>query len=300
MLIGANHRCPAKATTSRQLWPPALAKEIPAVVERRRLAADLARLEIPPEPGVLVHCSMGSIGNVTGGPAAILAALRDALGTTTTIVVPTQTANNSFTSPTHHLVTAGMSSADLRTYVDAMPGFDPAATPSFAMGRFAEHVRIQREAVRSTHPQSSFAAIGRHARDWMDPHDLDCHLGDRSPLGAMYRAGAHTLLLGVGFASCTAFHLAEYRLDVAPLVRPHRCFIQREGRRDVVEFHAPHLDASDFDAIGAAYCRQRPVTVGRVGAATAMAFPIRSAVDFATLWMNANRQSRPTPANGAA
>ncbi len=37
-------------------------------------------------------------------------------------------------------------------------------------------------------------------------------LGERSPLAGLEEGGARILLLGTDFASCTTFHLAEYRV----------------------------------------------------------------------------------------
>ncbi|MFF0191065.1 AAC(3) family N-acetyltransferase [Streptomyces sp. NPDC005244] len=50
-------------------------------------------------------------------------------------------------------------------------------------------------------------------------HDPDCHLGEGSPLGALYAADARVLLFRVGFEVCSAFHLAECRLRPVPPLR---------------------------------------------------------------------------------
>ena len=97
-------------------------------------------------------------------------------------------------------------------------------------------------------------------------------------------------MIGVGYANCTAFHLAEYRLPTPPRTRPHRCYVLDErGERRRVDFVAPHLEDSDFDRLGAAFDQTPAVRRGRVGRATTRAFPMRAAVDFAVGWMTTHR-----------
>jgi aminoglycoside 3-N-acetyltransferase len=195
---------------------------------------------------VLVHCSMRKIGWLDGGAAALASALREAIGPAGTVVVTAQTPGNSVSSDAYRAATAGMTDAERAAYEERMPGFDARTTPSFGVGAFAEHIRQLPGAVRSGHPQASFCAWGPDAADLMRVHELDSHLGERSPLAALERAGAMTLLLGVGYESCTALHLAEYRLRRPPVVRDYRCYEMRQGRRVRVDFRAPHLDAAPF------------------------------------------------------
>ncbi|MEU8299047.1 AAC(3) family N-acetyltransferase [Micromonospora sp. NPDC048909] len=158
------------------------------------------------------------------------------------------------------------------------------------MGVLAEHVRRQPGAVRSGHPQTSFAALGPAAARLTAVHDLDCHLGERSPLGALYAADALVLLLGVDYAACTAFHLAEYRLPHPAAQRPYRCYVlDSSGRRVRRDFLALDLDDSDFPRIGEALERLPVVRRGALGGGTCRAVRMRPAVDFAGRWMRRHR-----------
>nr|BFE70126.1 hypothetical protein GCM10020092_034270 [Actinoplanes digitatis] len=122
---------------------------------------------------------------LANGPATLFTALVAATGADTTIVVLTHTSNNSLSSRDFHEATRQLDPAAVESYIDRMPGFDAASTESYEMGALAEYVRELPGAVRSAHPQTSFAAVGPRAAEWMSVHDLDCHLGERSPLGAL-------------------------------------------------------------------------------------------------------------------
>ncbi|MFC0506763.1 aminoglycoside N(3)-acetyltransferase [Micromonospora costi] len=262
----------------------------PPPVGRAEIAAGLRAVGLAAGATVLVHASLSRVGPVVGGPATVLAALRDVLGDTGTLVVPTQTAGNSITSPAFRAATAGMTADQAARVEAAIAPFDRERSPSEGMGALAEHVRRQPDAVRSGHPQTSFTALGPEAARLTAVHDLDCHLGERSPLGALYAADALVLLLGVGYTACTAFHLAEYRLTHPAAERAYRCYVRDDGGRRVRrDFLALDLDDSDFPRIGAALDSEPSVARGRVGNAVCRAVPMRAAVDFAGRWMTHHR-----------
>jgi aminoglycoside 3-N-acetyltransferase len=165
------------------------------------------------------------------------------------------------------------------------------------MGAFAEYLRTRPSAARSSHPQVSFAALGPGAQACTSVHDLDCHLGDRSPLGWLYAADAAILLLGVGYSACTAFHLAEYHLPGAPQ-RRYRCFTAQGGTRLEHEFTDIDLDDSDFGLLGSDLesAAERGALAGlrrgQVGSAVCRLVPMRTAVDFAYSWLAVHRGPR--------
>ncbi|NIL58539.1 aminoglycoside N(3)-acetyltransferase [Salinispora arenicola] len=268
---------------------------------RSGLVADLRALGLPAGGTVLVHASLRRIGPIAGGPVTALAALRDVLGPAGTIMVPTQTAGNSITSPAFRSATAGMTPCQVAEAVARIPPFDPATSPAEGMGALAETVRRTPGALRSRHPHVSFAALGPAAAALTAVHDLECHLGERSPLGSLYAADALILLAGVDWAACTAFHLAEYRLDPPPPARPYRCYLRTDADRRIQrEFLAPDLDDSDFPRIGARLDARPDVRCGPLGTGIARLLPLRLAVDVAGQWMRQHRAGRWPPRPGVA
>lgn len=258
------------------------------VLTRESLATDLRALGVTPGQVLLVHASMRQIGWVRGGAGDVVSALCQVLGPEATLVVPTSTADNSDTSRLHLALTTGMTSDEIKRYREAMAPFT-VERPSVGMGRVAEHIRMTPGAVRSEHPQTSFAALGPHARMLMTGHQPDCHLGESSPLGRLYNSDAWVLLLGVGYETCSCFHLAEYRYLPRPPRQVYRCVIAEEGKRRWWSYEDVVLDDRDFPALGAAFDGTGHVVRGYVGQAECRLVPLRAAVDFATQWFRRHR-----------
>ncbi|AXG77101.1 aminoglycoside N(3)-acetyltransferase [Streptomyces paludis] len=249
------------------------------------LARELAALGVTPGAPLLVHASLRATGLA---PDTVRDALLRALGPDGTLVVPAFTEENSDTSAAHFARVRGMTRREAAVFRSRMPAFDPARTPCLSMGRLAESVRTAEGAVRSAHPQSSFAAVGARAAELMARHPLDSHLGPDSPLGALEAADARVLLINVGFAACTAFHLAEYRRDGKQ--RSYRCVVKAaDGTPRWVEYEDVSLDDSDFEAIGADFPwgLERK---GQLGGTVTRLFTIRDAVTHAERWMAEKRR----------
>ena len=182
---------------------------------RASLAAEFRNLGLGHGDVILLHSSLKSLGWVCGGAEAVVLALLDCLGDDGTLVVPTHTGDNS--DP------AGWECPPVPedwwpTIRASMPPYDPHTSRTRGMGVICETVRSWPGAVRSSHPETSFAAVGHRAASIMADHSHGCRLGEHSPLGRLEEANARVLLLGVGFDTCTAFHLAEYRIPNPPMV----------------------------------------------------------------------------------
>lgn len=260
------------------------------VADCASLTRDLRCLGVTRGQTLLVHASLRRIGRVRGGAQDVVDALRQVTGPDATLVVPTSTADNSDTSRLYLARTKGMSADEIERYRAAMPPFTP-GSPSVGMGRIAEYVRTAPGAIRSQHPQTSFAALGPRATTLMTGHRLDCHLGESSPLGRLYTACAWVLLMGVGYEACTCFHLAEYRYVPRPPRQLYRCVVAEQGLRRWSSYWDVVLDDTDFTALGAAFDQTGHVARGYVGQAECRLIPLTAAVDFATEWLRRHRSA---------
>jgi aminoglycoside 3-N-acetyltransferase len=172
-------------------------------VDIERVAEQLRSLGVRPGAVLLVHTSYRAVGPVAGGPLGLIAALRAALGSAGTLVMPTMT--------------------------DGETVFDPRATPTAGMGITAELFWRQPGVVRSGHPGGSFAAEGPLAEAICAPQPLSPPHGPVSPVGRVHDLGGQVLLLGVTHSESTTLHLAEAIARV-PYRVEHPCVVDQGGQ----------------------------------------------------------------------
>jgi aminoglycoside 3-N-acetyltransferase len=247
---------------------------------------DLLKLGVKDGDVLLVHSSLSSIGWVCGEAQAVVMALQQAIGKNGTLVMPTH--SGAISDPAEW-VNPPVPKEWIPIIYDSMPAFDVNLTPTRGMGCIAELFRTWPQVIRSNHPQVSFAALGRLAKDITSNHQLTPQLGMGSPLGKMYGLNAKVLLLGVGYDSCTSFHLAEALNDKMPVKGMGAAIIEDNKRIWKWFEDFDYNSDEDFEKIGSAYEETNDVAIGKVGNAVCKLFDMRTGVDFAKNWIEKNR-----------
>lgn len=149
---------------------------------RQSLGNDLSALGIKEGEIILLHSSLSSLGWVSGGAETVVHALLDTLSDTGTVVVPSHTGDNSDPGTWQK---PSVPEEWHATICDTMPGYDARTTRTFRMGAIADTVRTWPGAVRSAHPQTSFAALGCKAAELVADHAIGCRLAKENPLARL-------------------------------------------------------------------------------------------------------------------
>lgn len=262
------------------------------MVTRGSITSSLKRTKLNRQSTLMVHASLSQLGWVCGGPVAVLDAITDVMGPGNTVVAPTFTPDMSDPSRWKRPAIPEAWWDEVRT---SMQPFDPYRTASRGMGAVAELIRTSPGALRSSHPQTSFAAQGPCADQIVFSHPLSPRLGLTSPLGTLRELDAWVMLLGVGFSRNTSFHLADYEAEYPGQQWMERLVPQpTEGGGCEWKLTVDlRFYEKDFNEIGRAFL-DKSVTAERVhiGRSTAIIFSMDEFVEFARRWMTLNRDLR--------
>jgi aminoglycoside 3-N-acetyltransferase len=253
------------------------------------LKADFKALGIAADMTVMLHSSMKALGGwVVGGPAAVILALEECLGQTGTLVMPTHSGDLSDPAKWRF---PPVKESWWETIRETMPAFEPDLTPTRMMGQIPECFRKQNGVIRSGHPQVSFAAWGAKKTAIINGHALPNSLGEGSPLARLYEQDRWVLLLGVDHGNNTSIHLAEYRATfLGKTIITNTAPVWVDGAKKWAEFEDIELDSEDFDRIGEDFERETDyVRRGKIANADARLMPVKPLIDFAVMWMEANR-----------
>jgi aminoglycoside 3-N-acetyltransferase len=191
-----------------------------------------------------------------------------------------------------------MSNAAKKAALIKSSAFDPDQTPANPdWGAIGEALRVLDGAYRSRHPDYSFAAVGRMAKDLTVDHPYDyCH-GPSSPLGRLCEYDGKVLLLGAPFQSVTLVHLCEHLASVeGKLVIKYEAPVVKSGQRALVGIESfdtrreiPGYGENDyFGPMVQAYLTQRHARSGNLGRAASYMFDAQEFLQFGVCWLESN------------
>lgn len=234
---------------------------------------------------VLMHSSLSSLGWVCGGAQTVIMAGLRSLEFSGTLVMPSHSGD--WSDPINWK-NPPVPEEWVPIIRENMPAFNKDLTPTRGIGRVAELFRTYPGVYRSNHPLLSFSAIGVEAENITKNHPLTPQLGKRSPLGKLYELNAKVLLLGVGYESCTSFHLAESMIKKTPRMSSGTA-INKDGKRQWITFKDFDYNSDDFEKLGIDFEKTNPVSTAQIGNAQCRLFNMKTAVDFAKPWLLSNR-----------
>ncbi len=265
-------------------------------VTRTRLVRDLSALGLCAGDTVMFHTRLSALGYVTGGSQTVIDALCEVVGGQGTLMV---TCGWNDAPPYEWTTWPAEWQEEIRA---GHPAFDPERSEAdHSYGRLPEALRLQPGAVRSRHPDASFAALGAAAHRLMDDHPWDDPHGPDTPLARLVELGGKVLLLGAPLDSLTLLHHAEALAEA-----PGKRFVDYEqpiavdGRRVWRRFH--DIDSSEgafdyvpvvggerdaFEVIADDFLAAGGGVKGHVGAAVSQVFDARDLTAFGVRWLEA-------------
>ena len=159
-----------------------------------QIANQLAQLGVRSGDLLLVHTAFSAVRPVAGGPVGFIEALRQALGPSGTLMMPSMADHDGL--------------------------FDAQLTPCRSMGVVADTFRTLPGVRRSDSPHA-FAAIGPLSEVLLAPHPVTVPHGLDSPAGRAIALGGKVLLAGVGHDANTTVHVAENEMRVRYGIEAH-------------------------------------------------------------------------------
>jgi aminoglycoside 3-N-acetyltransferase len=178
-----------------------------------RMLSDLQSLGVRSSGILMVHSSLSSLGNVSGGSVSVIKVIREALGPKGTLIMPAH-------------------SWDVME--EGCRIFNARNTKS-GVGVITETFRNMPGVHRSLHPSHSIAAAGPLAAELIADHEMcPTPCGAGTPYEKLCRMKGQVLFLGTTLDSNTAYHTIEAMADLSYLMKPSAdtfTIVDQEGQK---------------------------------------------------------------------
>jgi aminoglycoside N3'-acetyltransferase len=163
-------------------------------VKKENIKDALYQLGITAGCGLMVHSSFKSLGNVEGGPKAVIEAILDVITPEGTLIMPSFNHGGPFN--------------------EGKAGYYDPNTTRTCNGIIPDTFWRMPDVFRSLDPTHPFAAWGKNAERYIHFHHRTLTMGPKSPLGQLYEDDGLCLLIGVDYKSNTFHHAVEMCLNV--------------------------------------------------------------------------------------
>jgi aminoglycoside 3-N-acetyltransferase len=265
-------------------------------ITRSDLVTELSAIGVEAGQVLMLHASLSSIGFVIGGPDSVVLALQEVLGADGTLIA--------FASWDHAPPDddSDWSEAAREAYLRDPPAFDVLVSASARyVGRLPERIRTWPGAIRSTHPEASFVALGGSARWLTEDQPTNHPYGAGSPLDKVLEAKGSILMLGAPLETITMLHHAEELSHVPNKKSVHYSApVRTPGGIEWLEVHDINTsmgafpyepvvgDRDSFEVIAEEALRAGIGHERRIGESRSVLFPAEQLVSFAVAWMEAH------------
>lgn len=258
-----------------------LMKTVTDPVTKEILVAELKKLGVSSNQILEVHSSLSAFDYVIGGARTVVDALMEIAEDNGTLLMPTQTSDNSEPSDWENPAIAPELYKEIR---DSIPPYDASKSDLTYMGSIVENFRHRDGVIISNHPEVSYAAWGRYARLLCNRQSLHFPLAEESPVARLYELKGNVLLLGVDFDCVTCMHLAEYRCEARP-IQIHGSCIQTENGPMWKKYLDLDIDSSEFIKVRQIMQRKNMIRQTTIGGCKVMYFSASAAIDEATNYL---------------
>lgn len=267
----------------------------PTLVTRQQIAVELRNLGVSPGDTLMLRAAVGAIGWIVGGIDQVVHGVFDAVGEAGTLMMYVGWDGSPYD------VTVDLDELPPQL-ARAWPAYDPATSHAVrSWGALGEVLRRWPGAIRSAHPDSSFAAVGPRAAELVGDHPLQYGMGEGSPLAKLCEVKGKVLLLGSPLSNVTLLHHAEHvaRVPEKEVVAYWAPILMNGGKEwvRIEEFSTeeclPWFGPGEmFEAILQDHIQDGSGLIGPVGAARSHLFDAAGLVEFAVDWIE-ERYAKP-------
>lgn len=257
-------------------------KTVSDPVTKESLIAGLKKIGVSGNQILEVHTRLSAFDYVVGGARTVVDALMEIAAPGGTILMPTQTTENSEPSKWEDPAVPAYLYQKVR---EAMPAYDSKKSDLRRMGRVVENFRHREGVIISSHPAVSYAAWGRYARLLCNRQSMHFPLAEESPCARLYELKGYVLLMGTDFDTCTCMHLAEYRCDCRPIVISGACLNTKDGPvwKKYLDLD---IDSEVFLKVRNVLARKKLLRETVIGGCRIQFFPAAAAIDEAVKYFD--------------